>query len=191
MNKSTPITPEQPPKFPCWLWLEGNNDAGNIWHYWQHCMSRGQMIAETGEGCWATHWHPDQPEPPTERPTLGGDANEPISRQSEQGHDSPVISSNPTSRAEPPVPQWCVEAAKEINVALSGILTADTIGTLAAIIARHAPAAPGDTEMLDWLETGPVVPFDNTPYGVQPEFARMRVTRSAILAAMRGEKEGL
>ena len=115
-------------------------------------------------------------------------------------------------------PQWAVEAAKEM--ALDGCYpridgVAEATNYIAAIIARHAPQAPAvsDTEMLDWLEkhmlasgypvhllglsraqtngttiitgvgSGPFEKRFDGPSGPQP-------LRSAILAAMKGEREG-
>ena len=100
-------------------------------------------------------------------------------------------------------PQWAEEAANEISEIPGISIHVDgkcgdwhtesvPETTISAIIARHAPQAPAvsDTEMLDWLLTpngGAYVYWCNE----NGEWSDVRgARRSAILAAMSGEREG-
>src|SRR5690242_9988453 len=68
MNLAKKIVPGETIPFPCWLWdtFKGRNA-------WAHYVSiRPEHIIGLG----FTHWHPDQPEAPTEPPSSSRPANE-------------------------------------------------------------------------------------------------------------------
>ncbi len=56
------ITPESQPVFPCWLWVAYRPLSGGV-PSWEYLSMAPDMAA------WnVTHWHPDQPTPPTVTP---------------------------------------------------------------------------------------------------------------------------
>jgi hypothetical protein len=59
-----PITPENPPKFPCWLWRASTRHTER--NYWWHCTFPlgPESLFAFPDGTACTHWHPDQPEAP-------------------------------------------------------------------------------------------------------------------------------
>lgn len=69
-----PITPQDQPKFPCWLW----HPAHRAWFHWEGNYSHvNAPVHNKGY----THYHPDQPEAP--EPIT----SEPASRAAPDVHD--------------------------------------------------------------------------------------------------------
>lgn len=61
MTTPRKITPEDQPIFPCWLW-------GSVGNHWRR-FERWRVNYTPQQGLW-THWLPDQPDAPTEIPTI-------------------------------------------------------------------------------------------------------------------------
>lgn len=150
-NTARPITAENSPQFPCWLWHAGNH---LISAQWQHSS---QLIQSYAISPYTTHWHPDQPTAPTCVPgaeSVASDAkwNNTCVRQTPTGLElnGKLIKAtdfNPTDhkKTATDVPDWTMRAASEV-VAFGQ----PTVAEAARIIARHAPAASGVTdEVLD------------------------------------------
>lgn len=226
MSKPIRITADDQPQFPCWLWHRPI--LKTAWQ-WTRFLEAPREIMP-GALALITHWHTDQPEPPTERPDahdytknppylMSQPITTPIQAKFTPANERPAHPNAPTERPEqdygsnggvkcdtakgpcacgawhetaPSVPAWAVDAAKSIwdrDVSTAEFNEPDDyhIGTIAAIIARHAPDTSRDTEMLDWLEAHP----DARLLIAGTSWTATKYARASILAAMRGEKEGL
>lgn len=185
-DKIRRITADDPPKGPCWVFGKATRE----WSYYYG--------TNWPQDCF-THYHPDQPDAPTEWPD---------ETKGDQSPNDPTHDENYVPPAAPSVPQWAVEAAKDYYAHSTTEEKSDP-NFLAYFIARHAPpAAPGDTELLNWLDKASWIDGGDSGHGywsweitAQPDNQRKHWApplgfvapsiRSAIRAAMRGEKEGL
>jgi hypothetical protein len=121
------ITPESQPVFPCWLWRPNCSEGP----YWFRAIFKPNW-ARNGV---FSHWHPDQPTPPTVTPAQGEHQGKPVPTDVPREE----FLENEAHGAEQPHGDWMGTLADELTKFYVGNVV--TPFEAVAIIAKHVPAS--------------------------------------------------
>lgn len=124
-----PITPENQPQFPCWLWSKVVRPYNGKPYGWEkHYAHPGLVLTD-----YFTHYHPDQPNPPACVPEEGLTAAGLISTAEEMTDAWSSKKPDPT-----PLHKAAMEAAKEVRECIQRLgVDYTTDDGIASLLLRH------------------------------------------------------